>query len=327
MMRRVTALRRAPTAGYLFGLATFLLAFGTRSWLGDSLPAGFPYLTFFPAVIVTAFVAGLGPGSAVAVASGIAAWYFFIPPVHTFAVDGGKALALAFYALIVSVDIALIHVMTVSLDRLEVEKGRSQALAENREILFRELQHRISNNLQIVSALMLLQKGSVADEGARRVIDEAAGRLALIGKIHRRLHDPAGQQLGFDGFLKDLCHDVIEASGARGIVCLVQAEPLVLPAERTIPVALIMTELVSNALEHGFAGRSRGTITVTLAPERGGWLNLTVSDDGAGLGPSFDLATTRSLGLRIVRSLTTQLGGRFEMAGGRGTVCRLHFPA
>jgi two-component system, sensor histidine kinase PdtaS len=323
--------KRTPFYCWSFALAAFLASLVLRFALAEQLPAGFPFLTFFPAVIVTAFLCGLWPGTAVAVASGLAAWWFFIPPSNSFKLDGPAALALLFYAFIVAVDIVVIHVMNVSLGRLRTERERSQNLADSREIMFQELQHRISNNLLVVSALMNLQKASLKDEDARRVIEEAAARLALIGKIHRQLHDPSGQSVEFGAFLKELCHDVIEASGASAsIVCLVRADAIVLPAERTVPVALIVTELVSNALEHAFAVRAKGTITIDLTRDDD-LVSLTIEDDGAGLAAGFDLSSTRSLGLRIVKALTQQLGGAFAMAtteAGRatGTACRLRFP-
>jgi two-component sensor histidine kinase len=208
---------------------------------------------------------------------------------------------------------------------LAVERERSQRLAEGRETMFKELQHRISNNLQVVSALMNLQKATVKDEQAKRVLDEASGRLALIGKIHRQLHDPSGQQLEFGSFLRELCQDVLGASGASNIVCLVRAEQIVLPTEQTIPLALIVTELISNAVEHGFAGRPNGTIAIDLARSKG-QVSLSVNDNGAGLAPDFDLTTTRSLGLRIVKQLSAQLGGGFVMSSSEGTSCRVVFP-
>jgi two-component sensor histidine kinase len=179
----------------------------------------------------------------------------------------------------------------------------------------------------MVSALMSLQKGSVRDEQARRVLDEAAARLALIGKIHRQLHDPSGQQVELGHFLKQLCHDVLAASGASSIVCLVQAEPVALAPERTVPLALIVAELVSNALEHAFAGRTAGTITIDLArrPDHRR-ASLTVADDGIGLPAGFDQGAAPSLGLQIVRAFAGQLGATFAMASVGGTRCSLEFP-
>jgi two-component sensor histidine kinase len=316
---------RSPAFCWSFALAAFLAAVVVRAALHDALP-GLPFVTFFPAVIVTTFLCGLWPGIATAIVSCLAAWYLFLPPLRSFALEPSGALALGFYVFIVSVDIAIIHVMNVALERLRAERERSQRLAESRAVMFKELQHRVSNNLQMVSALMSLQKGSVRDEQARRVLDEAAARLALIGKIHRQLHDPSGQQVELGRFLKHLCHDVLAASGASSVVCLVQAEPMALAPERTVPLALIVAELVSNALEHAFAGRANGTITIDLTRRPDHRASLTVADDGVGLPPDFDQGTVPSLGLQIVRAFARQLGGTFAMASAGGTRCSLEFP-
>lgn len=290
------------------------------------LPPGYPYLTFFPAVIISTFVGGLLPGVAAAVACGLLAWYFFIPPFDSFALDGPSVLALAFYVLIVAVDIALIELMHTALDRLDEERARSAALAGQQSLLFTELQHRVSNNLQLTGSLLHLQGMRLPDPAARRALAEASDRLALLGRIHRRLHDPLGAPVRFGQFLEELCRDVIAASGAPGVTCTVEADDLPLRTDQAIPIALIVTELISNALEHGFAGRGTGTIRVGLRRD-GESLRLSVSDDGRGLPADFPTGTPQSLGLQIVRSLVTQLDGRFELVTDRGTVARILIPA
>ncbi len=322
------ARRPAPFFRYGLALAVFLLALVVRLGLEGTLPQGFQFITFFPAVLLATFLAGVGPGVATAVLSGLAAWYFLLEPAGSFALDRPNALALAFYAAVAGVDIAIIHAMNTALERLGRERERSAALLETSETMFKELQHRVSNNLQLVSSLLRLQGSSVEDPGARRALEEASGRLALLGRLHRRLYDPAGAPAGFGEHLKELCREVLDASGARGVVCIVDAGAgVALPPERSISVALIALELVSNALEHAFAGREGGTITMDLRPGADGSFLLTVEDDGAGLPRGFDPRTAGGLGLRLVGALARQIGGTFEMSGGRGTVCRLSFPA
>ena len=85
-----------------------------------------------------------------------------------------------------------------------------------------------------------------------------------------------------------------------------------------------MTELISNALEHGFAGRANGTIRIDLT-NRGADHVLTVADDGNGLPPDFSLEAASGMGLRIVQALAQQIEGRFAMENGRGTTCRVVF--
>jgi PAS domain S-box-containing protein len=120
-------LRRAsPILRFGFGLLLFAVSLLLRFQLDETLPPGYPYLTFFPAVILTTFIGGLWPGIVVAMLSGLAAWHSFIPP-NGFGIDAAAALALAFYVIIVAVNIVVIHIMTVALDRLRVERQQLKA--------------------------------------------------------------------------------------------------------------------------------------------------------------------------------------------------------
>lgn len=123
-----------PFLAWSIPLGLFALALFVRLFIGDALPPGFPYLTFFPAVILTAFLAGLRPGIVCAILSGIAAWYFFVAPANSFALSGNSALALAFYAFIVTVDLSVIHFMYVSLRQLRDEETRAALAIEGGQL-------------------------------------------------------------------------------------------------------------------------------------------------------------------------------------------------
>jgi two-component sensor histidine kinase len=222
--------------------------------------------------------------------------------------------------------IVLIHTLNVAIDRLRHERTRARILAQQRETMFAELQHRISNNLQLVAALLNLETGHVTDQSARKALDEASKRLALIGKLHRNLYDPKGAEIDFGVFLKTLCDDILGAWNARNVDCLVKSIKVTLPAEQSIPIALIAAELMSNSLEDGLNGRPYGRISVDVRRDGANAIILEVADDGNGLPPGFDVATAKSLGLNIVQMLTQQLAGRFEMQGGTGTTCRIIIP-
>lgn len=152
----------------------------------------------------------------------------------------------------------------------------------------------------------------------------------MAGSI-ANLHDPHGQQLEFGGFLREVCADVLASMGAHGKVsCAVSADAVSLSPDQTVPIALIVAELVANALEHAFPAGGRGVVSVALQKVGDGRVNLMVADNGSGLAPGFDLGTTTSLGLRIVKALAAQLGGRFDMqaqAPAPGTICRVSFAA
>lgn len=325
-LTRLPLARDRPWIGYAVAVGLALLAWFIRWEIGEGLPPGFPFLTFFPAVILTAFFFGWRPGVVCAALSGLAAWYFFIPPLDSFAVSFDTALALMFYVFIVAVEIALVNWMQAANRDLLVERRRSLDLVENRELLFQELQHRVGNNLQMVSSLISLQKRRLTDQAAITALDEASRRLGLVGRIHRQLYDPAGAQLSLAAYIDQISRDVIAASGRDNLTYAFEAnaDPI-LPADKAIPTALVVAEALNNAIEHGFGAGGGGHVIVTVAPIETG-VEVTIADDGKGLPTGFDVEASESLGLKIARTLAVSLGGRFSMAAapiGRGTVARL----
>ena len=313
--------------GGAFAIGTFAVALALREAVDPVLPPGFPFLTFFPAVIVTTFVGGRGPGILCAVLSGLAAWYFFIPPFDSFAIDGQVALALVFYVAIVGVDIALIHVTQRVGERLRAERAVTAALYEQQRALFTELQHRVANNMQVVGTLLAVQKRKVdRDPGSgAAALAEAEERLAVFARIHRSLYDPSVADRPVGDTLRDLCADVIEASGRENVALVLEASELTLDLARLTTLCLLVVEIVTNALKHAFPEGRAGRIAVRLARAGGGRLLLTVSDDGCGWPDGFDPAASRRLGFRIVHNLATQLGGTLAYASECGAVVRLDF--
>ncbi|MCJ2131323.1 sensor histidine kinase [Methylobacterium sp. E-045] len=322
-------LRAHPWLGDVVAVATTAGALALRFAVDPVLPSGFPYLTFFPAVILTTFFWGLRPGITCAVLSGLAAWYFFLTPAGSWELNGPAALALGFYACIVAVDIALIHVMHVAGTRLRQEQVVTAGLYEQQRTLFQELQHRVANNMQFVAALLHLQKRKVGSDpnAAMAALDEARVRLETISRIHRRLYDPSRLDLPVGQYLQELCSDMLDATGAQNIVCLVDVPPLQFDLTRLTTLSLLVVEVVTNALKHAFTPSKRGTITIRLEQLDLMQLALTIADDGKGIPASFDPDTSKSLGFRISQGLAIQLGGSLTYTGGAGTVVRMVFPA
>lgn len=304
------------------------VAFALRLAFNPILSVGFPYLTFFPAVVLTAFVLGARWGAVAAVASGILAWHFFLQPTGSFGLPQRTATAMVLYIAVVILLLGVIHAMQRANVELVVERERSRQLAETRALLFDELQHRVSNNLQVAAGLLTLQKRGIEDVQARAALEAASQRLAVIGRISRQLYDAEGAMKHFESFLAPLCADVVAASGREDIACTTRVDPgLTLSPDAAIPVALIVAEAVANAIEHGFANRDAGHIHVTAIATPGS-LALTICDDGDGLPEGFELARHGGLGLRIAGMLADRLGGRFELrrADAVGTLARLAIP-
>jgi two-component sensor histidine kinase len=313
--------------GIAVAIVMFAVALALRFALDGTLPPGFPYLTFFPAVIVTAFVGGVPAGILCAMLSGLAAWYWFIPG-DGFALDAQSGLALGFYIFIVGVDIALIHAMNVAMSRLEKERALSSALAEQQGTMFEELQHRVANNMAFVASLLNMSKRRIAADPAVAplVIEEARARIDTMARIHRRLHDPSSVDVPVRDYIQQLCADVIALTGRTGIACFVEAPVMTLDIRRLTTLSLFVSEVVTNSIKHGFPDGRTGHVRITLERLAGDRLALTIADDGVGWTGE-NAPSGQGLGMRIIKALATQLKGEVDVTGEGGATTRLEFPA
>lgn len=312
------------------GLACFIAAVAVlgRFALDGVLPAGYPFLTFFPAAIITSFLCGTAAGTLCALLCGLAAWYWFIPP-DGFALDRQSAFALSFYVFIVAVDIALIHLMTRAMQRLEAEKRVSNALAEQQQTMFEELQHRVANNMAFVASLLNMSRRRLAaDPGAApAILEDARHRIETMARIHRRLHDPSQVDLPVRAYLQDLCADVVESSGLAGVSCAVDAPDMTFDIRKLTTISMLVSEVVTNSLKHAFPSGRTGRIAVSLRHLDESQAELTIADDGVGLPQMPDDALPgHGLGNRIVEALAKQLKGSVSRQSHPGLATRIVFP-
>ncbi|WP_106399655.1 sensor histidine kinase [Actinocorallia populi] len=198
----------------------------------------------------------------------------------------------------------------------------------SKDATIREIHHRVKNNLQTVAALLRLQARRLRIPEGRAALEEAVRRVGSIAIVHETLSHTPDELIDFD----DIADRVIAMSG-EVMAVETRVHPKrrgnfgVLPAAIASPIAMILTELLQNALEHGLA--RRGGVLEVLATRTEGRLRLVVSDDGVGLPPDFDPENADSLGLQIVRTLTeSELGGSLEFGErpGGGTEVALDLP-
>ena len=319
-------IKRETLMGYGVGAGIFLLACLIRLFAGVWFEVHYPYLTFFCAVIATAYLAGFWPAMAVGVVSALVAVLSYSPPVSALAEAPSTPLGgLMFFATAAACAAAIASLRSAR-DRLETERKRYADLAESRDLLYRELQHRVSNNIQVVAGLLRVQ-AAAATAGGRRALTEASERIALIARIQRELHNQAGAPTAFRDFARDLLADAVAAAGVQGITVRVVGGEEPLHPNQATAVSLVMLECFHNALEHGYADGPGGTIEVALRRDEELW-RLTVRDHGRGPPEGLDLERGESLGLKIVRAMAVQLQGEFSISSGApGAVCRLTYPA
>ncbi len=327
--RQLTLFQQYPVARYGFAIVLFIAALALRFAMEGMLPPGFPFLTFFPAVVVTAFLCGTGPGILSAGLGFIAAWYFFVTPLYSFAMTQQAVAALGFYLVVIGVDLVIIDQLMQASSHLTRERAAAIRLAEEKKTLFSEAQHRIGNNLQTISSLLQIQSRVIGDPAAKRALVEAIQRVSVIADIQRKFHnsDQNGGMID-TAFVTEIAQGCISAAGLEDQFTLSAViEPLTLPQDAFQAVTLVLTECVNNALEHGNRKDGKSCIHVRLAKDSASKnMILEVRDNGPGIPADFDTAASNSIGLKVVRSFTQQLNGTFEIKGECGTTSRLIFP-
>lgn len=320
-------MRRTPGFGWAFAVFSFLVALGLRFAVTDLLPNGFPFLTFFPAVMLTTFLGGRSAGLLSAVLSTLAAWYWFIDPVRSFSLDTQGLVALCFFIAVMAIDILIIHTMNEALSAAGADRLEAQRLADERRTLFQELQHRIANNLAFVSSLLSIHARRHRDNPAVAAdFVDVRQRLETLSQVHRRLYDPEAQSRTIGDQLQLLCNDLIKGSGVEGVRCTVVADEFSFPVDRLMTLSLVTNEIVSNSLKHAFGGRAGGQIAVTLRRLGENRAELRIADDGPGLPEGFDPERSDRLGHRIVAGFVRTLNGEISYETDGGAITRLVFP-
>ena len=196
----------------------------------------------------------------------------------------------------------------------------------SKDATIREIHHRVKNNLQTVASLLRLQARRVTDPAARTALDESVRRVGSIAVVHEMLAETSDEVVDLDDVLDRLSAMVGDVAGTESPVTIERTgEAGRVSATTAAPVAMAVTELLQNAIEHGLAGRG-GTVWVQ-AERSASRLTITVHDAGAGLPDGFDLDATDSLGLRIVSTMVRERGGEVSLTpASPGTRARISVP-
>jgi len=212
-------------------------------------------------------------------------------------------------------------------ERKKAEAQLQQSLNE-KEVLLKEIHHRVKNNLQIISSLLALRADTVAEENIREVLIESQQRIRSMSLIHEHFYQSESlARVDFGEYLLKLVNTLYRSTSSTigGVKLDINAEENVsLNMETAVPLGLMVNELVNNAFKHAFKN-GKGLLSITLKRESPDSYNLTVADDGPGLPPDFDIATTSSLGMRLVETFSRQLKAKLEIPSGVGATFRLVF--
>lgn len=216
-------------------------------------------------------------------------------------------------------------------ERRKIEEQVKKSLGE-KEVLLREIHHRVKNNLQIIQSMLNLQLPQIKDEKAIAQFKESQNRVYTMALIHEKLYQSESLSIiDFPEYIRSLTNYLFTSYGAAGrsIRPRILVKDISLDVDTTIPCALIINELVSNALKHAFPASRRseepGEICIDMHSESGNRFQLTVSDNGVGLPEGFKIDNSESLGLKLVAVLVKQLAGTISIGTGGGANFAISF--
>jgi len=215
--------------------------------------------------------------------------------------------------------------MTIHRKRAE---ARIKAQLQEKDVLLKEVHHRVKNNMQVISSLLNLQSRRVKDPTVFEMFRESQRRIRSMALIHERLYQSSDlSQIEFSEYLRNLATHLFHSYqvDTSRVQLKIEAEEVHLNINTAIPCGLIVNELVSNALKHGFPEGRKGQLQIELRRIPGDGCVLGVTDDGVGFPEGLDFRKTETLGMQIISTLVEQIDGRLELNREKGTAFRLEF--
>ncbi|GAB4530728.1 MAG: AAA family ATPase [Pleurocapsa sp.] len=199
---------------------------------------------------------------------------------------------------------------------------------QEKEVLLKEIHHRVKNNLFVVSNLLEMQASYLEDPEVIKIFENSQSRINSMALVHQHLYGNSKlDRIDFNKYISALTDSLYYSQGLeeREIELILDVDPIELNVETANPCGLIINELVSNSIEHGFGDRDQGKIWVCLKQNQTEEIVLTIKDNGVGFPEGKDLQNSDSLGLELVCTLTEQLDGTIELDCTNGTTIAIVF--
>jgi two-component sensor histidine kinase len=219
------------------------------------------------------------------------------------------------------------NILGMAIEQQQYQR-KLQAALDRHQMLLKEVNHRVKNSLQVVSGMLQLQANAVGDQTLSERLNAAAGRVNAVGRAYERLaYNADYEKIELVEYLRQIIGD-LEQTVAPCDIQFEAPEAIQMAGDRAILVGLIVNELVSNAGKHAYPDCPSGSIWVRVIPQpEQRSILISVHDEGVGLPPGYDPATSKRLGTRMVTALSKQLGGEVTRPVSRlGTHFALSIP-
>jgi two-component sensor histidine kinase len=211
-------------------------------------------------------------------------------------------------------------------EKSEAEEKVRASLRE-KEVMLKEIHHRVKNNLQIMTSLLNLQQHRIADTGIRELFAATQRRIRSMALVHEKLyHSSDLAVIAMEDYVHAIAEELLRAVGKPGVVISSAKTDVSMGVDHAIPCGLILNELLTNSLMHGFPDGRTGEIAVSVTREGPDVYLLVVRDNGVGFPATFDMKLSDTLGLLIIRSLVDQLDGSYETVNNGGAMTVVRFP-
>ena len=206
------------------------------------------------------------------------------------------------------------------------EQKKNESLLESslaeKEILLKEIHHRVKNNLQIISSLIVLQEQYINNENVSDIFKDFQNRIKVMALIHQSLYNSENlNKIDLSNYIHNLVNNLFKvySANSKQIKLQMEIEDIDLALDKAIPFGLIINELVSNSLKHAFSKNDNGKISVKLKKDRKNRISLDVYDNGKGFPEDLDYKNSDSLGLNLIYTMTKQMDGKIVIEKKNGT--------
>jgi two-component sensor histidine kinase len=208
------------------------------------------------------------------------------------------------------------------------QQAVSSTLRE-KEILLAELHHRVKNNLAIISGLLNLQGDATSNDEARQIISDSKNRILSMALVHRMLFEnPSLKSIDIARYSRELIAELFNTYNLQKSVAVIEDyEDLVLPVSKSIPLGLILNEIVTNSIKYAFRGnKQKGEFRITIRKHKNNRVLLCVQDSGKGFPANYDFnAPSLSLGIFLIKTLAEQIDGSVSFSNSGGARIELDF--
>jgi PAS domain S-box-containing protein len=222
---------------------------------------------------------------------------------------------------------------TIDITSRKLAGDTINAALKEKEILLREVHHRVKNNLQVVSSLLNLQANKIVDPFIKEILEQSRNRIRSIALVHEKLYQTGNfAEINIKEYTRSLVSELFRVylADPQKIHTRTEIEDVNIPLIFAIPYGLILNEIISNSLKYAFSkdwvSKLKPEIFIELKTLPNNYLQICIGDNGIGLPANYQLTDSLSLGLYLIRILSTeQLDGEIEIDNKKGTIFTITF--